>query len=122
MGARGFAGELVGAVGSIPGVRLLGGVLPERQAARTFLNRWVRRGILAGFGVGFTVPYFSILNDVHVEGDEILPRLPAAATWCSSRTTRPTSSRRSRSSTSSTCGTSSRSKSPCCASPPRRRR
>jgi 1-acyl-sn-glycerol-3-phosphate acyltransferase len=75
-GPRGFAGELVGAVGSIPGVRLLGGVLPEKQAARTFLNRWVRRGILAGFGVGFTVPYFSILNDVHVEGDEILSDLP----------------------------------------------
>lgn len=76
MGPRGFAGELVGAVGSIPGVRLLGGVLPERRAASTFLNRWVRRGILAGFGVGFTVPYLAILNDVHVEGDEILPQLP----------------------------------------------
>ncbi len=73
VGARELAGELVGA---IPGVRLLGDVLPERQAARTFLNRWVRRGIMAGFGVGFSVPYFAILNDVHVEGDEILPDLP----------------------------------------------
>jgi len=73
MGARGLAAGLVGA---IPGVRLLGGVLPERQAAQTFLNRWVRRGIMAGFGVGFSVPYFSILNDVHVEGDEIFPDLP----------------------------------------------
>ncbi len=73
MDARGLAGDLVGA---IPGVRLLGGVLPERQAARTFLNRWVRRGIMAGFGVGFSVPYFAILNDVHVEGDEILKDLP----------------------------------------------
>jgi 1-acyl-sn-glycerol-3-phosphate acyltransferase len=56
-------------------VRLLGGLKPE-QAARTFFNRWLRRGIMAGFGVGFSVPYFSILNDVHVEGDEILPDLP----------------------------------------------
>jgi 1-acyl-sn-glycerol-3-phosphate acyltransferase len=63
-------------VGAIPGVRLLGGVLPERQAARTFLERWVRRGIMASFGVGFSIPYFSILNDVHVEGDEILKDLP----------------------------------------------
>ena len=55
---------------------LVGGVLPEKKAARTFLNRWVRRGVLAGFGVGFTVPYLSILNDVHVEGDELLPELP----------------------------------------------
>jgi 1-acyl-sn-glycerol-3-phosphate acyltransferase len=76
MGPRRLAGELVGAVGAIPGVRLLGDVLPERQAARTFLNRWVRRGILAGFGVGFTVPYLAILNDVHVEGDEVLKDLP----------------------------------------------
>jgi 1-acyl-sn-glycerol-3-phosphate acyltransferase len=70
---RGLANGLVGA---IPGVRLLGGVLPEKQAASTFLARWVRRGIMASFGVGFSVPYFSILNDVHVEGDEILPELP----------------------------------------------
>jgi 1-acyl-sn-glycerol-3-phosphate acyltransferase len=63
-------------VGAIPGVRLLGGVLPEMQAARTFFSRWLRRGIMAGFGVGFSVPYFSILNDVHVEGDEIIPDLP----------------------------------------------
>jgi 1-acyl-sn-glycerol-3-phosphate acyltransferase len=56
--------------------RLVGEVLPEKKAARTFLDRWVRRGILAGFGVGFTVPYLSILNDVHVTGDELLPELP----------------------------------------------
>ena len=73
MGERGLASELVGA---IPGVRLLGGVLPEKQAARTFLSRWVRRGIMASLGIGFSVPYFSILNDVHVEGDEIFPELP----------------------------------------------
>ncbi|HXK10502.1 MAG TPA: 1-acyl-sn-glycerol-3-phosphate acyltransferase [Vicinamibacteria bacterium] len=72
MGARGLANGLVGA---IPGVKLLGGVLPEK-AARTFLNRWLRRGLLAGFGVGFTVPYLAILNDVQVEGDEVLKDLP----------------------------------------------
>ncbi len=55
---------------------LVGGVLPARKAARTFLDRWVRRGILAGFGVAFTVPYLAILNDVHVEGDDLLPELP----------------------------------------------
>jgi 1-acyl-sn-glycerol-3-phosphate acyltransferase len=72
MGQRDLARGLVGA---IPGVKLLGGVLPEK-AAGTFLNRWLRRGILAGFGVGFTVPYLAILNDVHVEGDGVLKRLP----------------------------------------------
>jgi 1-acyl-sn-glycerol-3-phosphate acyltransferase len=65
-----------GLVEAIPGVRLLGGVLPEKKAARTFLHRWLRRGIITGFGVGFTVPYLAILNDVHVEGDEVLPELP----------------------------------------------
>jgi 1-acyl-sn-glycerol-3-phosphate acyltransferase len=73
MGQRGFGDELAGGV---PGVHLLGGTLPEKQAARTFLGRWLRRGLLAGFGVGFTVPYLAILNDVQVEGDEILPKLP----------------------------------------------
>jgi 1-acyl-sn-glycerol-3-phosphate acyltransferase len=63
-------------LGAVPDNHLVGGVLPEKRAARTFLDRWVRRGILAGFGVGFTVPYLSILNDVHVEGDELLPELP----------------------------------------------
>ena len=64
-----------GLASSIPGVKLLGGLLPEK-AASTFLNRWLRRGLLASFGVGFTVPYLAILNDVHVEGDEILKDLP----------------------------------------------
>ena len=62
--------------GGVPGVGLLGGVLPEKKAAQTFLNRWLRRGLLAGFGVGFTVPYLAILNDVHVEGDGVLKELP----------------------------------------------
>jgi 1-acyl-sn-glycerol-3-phosphate acyltransferase len=48
----------------------------ESVVARTFLGRWLRRGLLAGFGVGFTVPYFAILNDVQVEGDEVLRELP----------------------------------------------
>ena len=48
----------------------------ETVVARTFLGRWLRRGLLAGFGVGYTVPYFAILNDVHVEGDEVLKDLP----------------------------------------------
>jgi 1-acyl-sn-glycerol-3-phosphate acyltransferase len=65
-----------GHVGAVPDSHLVGGVLPEKRAAQTFLDRWVRRGLLAGFGVAFTVPYLSILNDVHVEGDEILPELP----------------------------------------------
>jgi 1-acyl-sn-glycerol-3-phosphate acyltransferase len=64
-----------GLASSIPGVKLLGGLLPEK-AASTFLNRWLRRGLLASFGVGFTVPYLAILNDVHVEGDEVLKDLP----------------------------------------------
>jgi len=62
--------------GSMGGEHLIGGVLPEQRAARTFLGRWLRRGLIAGFGVGFTVPYLAILNDVHVEGDELLPELP----------------------------------------------
>jgi 1-acyl-sn-glycerol-3-phosphate acyltransferase len=65
-----------GLVAATPGVRFLGGVVPEKKAVQTFLHRWVRRGLITGFGVGFTVPYLAILNDVHVEGDEVLPELP----------------------------------------------
>ncbi len=32
--------------------------------------------MIAGFGLGFTLPYFSLLNEVLVEGDEILDDLP----------------------------------------------
>jgi 1-acyl-sn-glycerol-3-phosphate acyltransferase len=56
--------------------QLAGAALPQRKAAQTFVDRWLRRGVLAGFGVGFTVPYLSILNDVHVEGDDLLRELP----------------------------------------------
>src|SRR5512147_947177 len=73
MARRGLARGLAGA---LPGVRLTGGAITEKRAARTFLNRWLRRGLLAGFGVGFTVPYLAILNDVHVEGDDVLKDLP----------------------------------------------
>jgi 1-acyl-sn-glycerol-3-phosphate acyltransferase len=53
-----------------------GAGLAEGLVARTFLARWLRRGLLAGFGVGFTVPYLAILNDIQVEGDEVLHTLP----------------------------------------------
>jgi len=53
-----------------------GASVSETVVARTFLGRWLRRGLLAGFGVGFTVPYFAILNDVQVDGDEVLKQLP----------------------------------------------
>jgi 1-acyl-sn-glycerol-3-phosphate acyltransferase len=55
---------------------LLGGALPARRAARAFVRRWIRRGVIASFGLGFTLPYFSLLNEVEVEGDEILDGLP----------------------------------------------
>ncbi len=46
------------------------------EIAQSFLERWVRRGMLAGLGVTFAVPYFSLLNDICVEGDEHLADLP----------------------------------------------
>ncbi len=73
MARRGIARGLGGA---IPGVELIGGAVTEKKAARTFLDRWLRRGLLASFGVGFTVPYLAILNDVQVEGDGVLKKLP----------------------------------------------
>lgn len=73
---RGGRDHSGGARGGVPGGGLPGGVLAEKKAAQTFLNRWLRRGLLAGFGVGFTVPYLAILNDVHVEGDGVLKDLP----------------------------------------------
>jgi 1-acyl-sn-glycerol-3-phosphate acyltransferase len=72
MARRGIASEPVRA---IPG-NLVGGAVTEKKAARTFLDRWLRRGLLASFGVGFTVPYLAILNDVQVEGDGVLKTLP----------------------------------------------
>ena len=73
MARRGLARGLVGA---LPRVKLTGGAIAGKAAARTFLDRWLRRGLLASFGVGFTVPYLAILNDVQVEGDGVLKTLP----------------------------------------------
>lgn len=63
--------------------RLLAGMIPKRLA-ETFLarwlvttaNKWVRTGIIASFAIGFTVPYFRLLNEIQVEGDEIFETLP----------------------------------------------
>lgn len=55
---------------------LIGGILPVQRAAQAFFERWVRRGVIAGFGMGFAVPYFALLNDVQVEGDDQIPSLP----------------------------------------------
>jgi len=43
---------------------------------QSFFDRWIRRGLLAGFAFGFTLPYFRLLNRVRAVGDEILERLP----------------------------------------------
>ncbi len=55
-----------------------------RRLASTFAGRWLvdaskrwtRRGIIATFFVGFSLPYFRLLNQVKVEGDEVLGTLP----------------------------------------------
>jgi len=44
--------------------------------ASTFADRWLRRGIITSLGLGFTVPYFRLLNRVHVTGDGIIDALP----------------------------------------------
>jgi len=58
----------------------VGGVLAERQAADTFLRRWVNRvlreGVLTSFALFFTLPYFRLLNQVRVQGDALLDTLP----------------------------------------------
>jgi 1-acyl-sn-glycerol-3-phosphate acyltransferase len=58
----------------------VGGVLPEREAADTFINRWLgkalREGVLTSFALGFTLPYFRLFNEVRVQGDEIIDSLP----------------------------------------------
>lgn len=56
--------------------KLVGGLLPEKQAAEAFLHRWVRFGLITGFGLGFAVPYLSLLNEVQAEGDDVLDELP----------------------------------------------
>jgi 1-acyl-sn-glycerol-3-phosphate acyltransferase len=47
-----------------------------RSLEQSFFDRWIRRGLIATFGFGFTLPYFRLLNRIHVDGDEILDRLP----------------------------------------------
>lgn len=44
--------------------------------APSFFDRWLRRGLITGFAFGFTLPYFRLLNRVHVRGDALLGRLP----------------------------------------------
>ncbi len=44
--------------------------------ASTFADRWLRRGIITGLGLGFTIPYFRLLNRVKATGDRVLDTLP----------------------------------------------
>lgn len=48
----------------------------KRDLENTFLDRWIRRGLIASLGLGFSIPYFRLLNKVHAEGDDLLRRLP----------------------------------------------
>jgi 1-acyl-sn-glycerol-3-phosphate acyltransferase len=43
---------------------------------QTFLDRWLRRGIITSLELGFTIPYFRLLNRVRVIGDAIIDKLP----------------------------------------------
>jgi 1-acyl-sn-glycerol-3-phosphate acyltransferase len=43
---------------------------------QTFAARWLRRGIITSLGLGFTIPYFRLLNRVHVTGSSIIDTLP----------------------------------------------
>jgi 1-acyl-sn-glycerol-3-phosphate acyltransferase len=43
---------------------------------QTFLDRWLRRGIITSLGLGFTIPYFRLLNRVKVTGDAVIDKLP----------------------------------------------
>ena len=43
---------------------------------QTFLDRWLRRGIITSLGLGFTIPYFRLLNRVRVTGDAMIDKLP----------------------------------------------
>lgn len=47
-----------------------------KNLEQTFLDRWVRRGLIASLGLGFTLPYFRLLNQVQVEGEDVLDTLP----------------------------------------------
>lgn len=43
---------------------------------QTFLDRWLRRGIITSLGLGFTIPYFRLLNRIKITGDAIIDKLP----------------------------------------------
>jgi 1-acyl-sn-glycerol-3-phosphate acyltransferase len=43
---------------------------------KKFADRWIRRGLIASLGFGFTLPYLRLFNTVRVEGDELLEMLP----------------------------------------------
>jgi 1-acyl-sn-glycerol-3-phosphate acyltransferase len=43
---------------------------------QSFFDRWIRRGLIASFGFGFTLPYFRLLNRIHADGGAILDSLP----------------------------------------------
>ena len=69
-----------------PGRRLPREPAPARRSSRivptvkkpfeVFADRWIRQGLILSFGMGFTVPYFRLLNQVRVEGDDLLEALP----------------------------------------------
>lgn len=46
------------------------------ELEQTFLDRWVRRGLIGSLAVTFSVPYFRLLNRVRAEGDDLLEALP----------------------------------------------
>jgi len=39
-------------------------------------DRWIRHGLILSAGLGFSLPYFRLLNQVQVEGDDVLDTLP----------------------------------------------
>lgn len=43
---------------------------------QSFLDRWIRRGLIMSFAAGFTLPYFRLLNRIRADGDSILDTLP----------------------------------------------
>jgi 1-acyl-sn-glycerol-3-phosphate acyltransferase len=54
----------------------VGDRLSDAAVAATFRERWLRRSVIASLGIGFAIPYLGLLNEITVEGDEILPELP----------------------------------------------
>jgi 1-acyl-sn-glycerol-3-phosphate acyltransferase len=56
------------------------GGTPDREPLELLtpgpLDVWARRGLFSVFALGFTIPYFHLLNHVQVEGGELLNTLP----------------------------------------------